>query len=400
MDIEVAVNRVYLPYLENDSRYEVIYGGAGSGKSYFVAQKKVLQHIQAPGRRTLVTRKVGKTIRHSCFAQIREAAHDMGLQNFFYIPRSKTHFDIRCHNGNEIIFAALDDVEKLKSIVGITDIWAEEANEMTEDDFKQLDLRLRGPTRHSKQITLTFNPVSALSWIKPYFFDRAMPDASILKTTYQDNLFIDNEYKQMLERLRDQDHTYYQIYALGEWGVLGNLIYSNYTVEEIPLDPDYYGSIYQGMDFGFNNPSAYLKIGLKDDEIYVLWELYVRGLTNNEWIREVDEVADRNIMVTADSAEPDRIKEFRQAGYLIRGARKGPGSVKAGIDWCKRRKIRIHPQCENFIKEIQGYKYREDADGNVYDEPVDWQNHLMDAFRYALQDNMRHNIGPVMVNTA
>jgi len=385
MEADLKINKVFYPYLDNDKRYELLYGGAGSGKSHFVAQKKVLQHLDGPGRKTLVVRKVRNTIRNSVFTQIKTVVHDLGVEKLFEIPKGTAHFDIRGPHNNEFVFTGLDDPEKLKSIVGITDVWVEEANELIEEDFKQIDLRLRGETKHPKQITLTFNPVSALSWLKGYFFDVERDNCSILKTTYKDNVFIDDDYRNMLENLKDQDYVYYQIYALGEWGVLGNLIFTNYVVGDISKDDNDYDSIYQGLDFGFNDPSAFIKVGLKDDELYILDELYLRGLTNNELIPMVGEKASARTLIVADSSEPDRIKEFKQHGYYIRGAEKGPGSVKAGLDWAKRKKIHIHPDCANFVKEIQGYKYREDKDGNVYDEPVDINNHLMDAFRYALE---------------
>ena len=385
VNIRTPINDAYLPYLENDARYEIFYGGAGSGKSHFVAQKKVMQHIRDTGRKTLIVRKVGNTLRNSCFALIKSVIHDMGVSGHFTIPKGKTILDITANNGNEFIFTGLDDVEKLKSITGVTDIWVEEASEIAEDDFKQLDLRLRGDTDHTKQITLTYNPISALSWLKAHFHDYHRGNCTILKTTYKDNLFIDDEYIQMLEEMRDRDYVYYQIYALGEWGVLGNLVFTNYIVEDIPKDIGMYRSIYQGLDFGFNDPSAFVKVGVKDDELYILDEFYQSGLTNNELIQLLAPVVDNKYQIIADSSEPSRIKEFNQNGWRVKSAEKGAGSIKAGLDWAKRKKIYIHPGCVNFIKEIQGYKYKEDKDGNVYDEPVDMNNHLMDALRYAIE---------------
>lgn len=189
----------------------------------------------------------------------------------------------------------------------------------------------------------------------------------------------------MLEDLKNQDETYYKIYALGEWGVLGNLVYTNYVVEDIPLDESRYSSIYYGLDFGYNDPSALLKIGWKDNEIYVLDEIYERHLTNTDLIELCKKKIDKKHMIIADSAEPDRIEEFKKAGFRIQACTKGKDSVRFGIDWIKRHKIRIHPNCVNTIKEIQTYKYREDKDGNVLDEPVDFNNHAMDALRYATE---------------
>ena len=308
--------------------------------------------------------------------------------------------EITCVNGNQILFAGLDDVEKLKSITGITSIWIEEASEISENDFNQLDLRLRGKTQHYKQITLTFNPISALSWLKGHFFDVIRKNVTKLKTTYLDNKFIDDEYKEMIEGLKDKDYVLYQIYALGEWGVLGNLIYTNWVVEEISTDEDDYGSTYQGLDFGFNNPSAYVKLGYKDDEIYIFKEFYRTGLTNTELIEALDGYADKNKELIADSSEPDRIKEFKQAGYRrIRGAKKEKHSVKAGIDFLRGRTIHVHPDCVNMIKELQSYKYKEDKDGNVFDEPVDAYDHLADSVRYSIEV-LRLTFQPTVVSLA
>lgn len=331
-----------------------------------------------------MVRKVARTLRYSVFALMRQTISDMGLMSKFKINQSD--MAITClHNGNQFLFLGLDDVEKLKSIHGVTDIWVEEASEIAQSDFEQLNLRLRGNPEITKQIVLTFNPISFTHWLKLYFFDALRPNTTTLKTTYKDNAFLDEEYIDELESLKHRDYTYYQIYALGEWGVLGNLIYTDYVVEDISQDPDDYGSTYAGLDFGFNDPSALVRFGWKDSELYVFDELYQSGLTNTDLIREAGLLIPKNEQITADSAEPDRIQEFRRAGFNIYPAKKGKDSVKFGIDWIKRRKIHIHPSCQNFINEIQSYKYREDKDGNVLDEPVNMNDHLMDALRYGTE---------------
>ena len=177
-------NDVYVPYLGNRSRYEVFYGGAGSGKSVFVAQRMLVRAMKEKGHKTLVVRKVAKTNRHSTFALITGIMHQWNVEPLFKV--NKSDMEITCLNGNQIIFTGLDDVEKLKSIANITDIWVEEASEISHDDFKQLDLRLRGKTPWPLQITMTFNPISALLWHKAYFFDSAKENTTILKTTYLD----------------------------------------------------------------------------------------------------------------------------------------------------------------------------------------------------------------------
>jgi phage terminase large subunit len=393
MDNEIVVSRAFKEFIGNKHRYSISYGGAGSGKSYSTAQKLILRTLQEDGHRILVVRKVARTLRHSVFALFRDIISEAGLEKCFTI--NKSDMLITCYNGNQIIFAGLDDVEKLKSIQGITGIWIEEASEIAETDFTQLDLRLRGETKNYKQIVLTFNPISSLSWIKRRFFDTKDERARILKTTYRDNPFIDEEYKQVIENLKDQDYVYYQVYALGEWGVLGNLVLTNWTVAD--FDTKQFDSVNNGLDFGFTDPSAFLRIALKDDELYFFGEYYERGRTNNELIADLGGFIEE--IIVADSAEPARIEEFRQAGFRnITGAAKGPDSVKAGIDWLRRHKIHIHSSCINTINEIQGWKYREDKDGNVFEEPVGINDHLMSAARYAVEP-LRRDIGPATVRT-
>ena len=374
-----------MDYLHTSQRYEIFYGGAGSGKSHFVAQKKVYQHLKDKGRKTLVVRKVAKTIRNSTFALIKDTIVEWNVGSLFKVPKGNTDFDIRGPNNNQFLFTGLDDPEKLKSIVGITDIWIEEASELNQDDFTQLDLRLRGKTKFPKQITMTFNPVSELMWHKKRFFDTASDDVLILKTTYKDNRFLDDDYIRTIEKLKDTDYYHYTVYALGEWGSLGNLILTNWTVEKISRKPDDYDSVLVGLDFGFNHPSAMVEVGLKDGELYIFNEIYEKNLSNNELIDVVLRDKLSSSVITGDSAEPARIKEFNKRGVKAIPASKGPDSVKTGIDWLRRHKIHVHPECANTIKELQGWKYREDKQGTVLDEPVPVNDDAMAALRYATE---------------
>lgn len=394
IDVEISkkiFNEIYLPYLDSDKKYrfEHIYGGAGSGKSVFVAQKKVYQHLRDEGRKTLVIRKVGKTLRHSVFAEVRAI---IGAWNCGHIFKpNKSDMEIRnVVNGNQFIFTGLDDVEKLKSIHGITDVWIEEASEITQDDFQQLNLRLRGIGAIPKQITFTYNPISALSWIKAYFHDQPIENCAILKTTYKDNRFLDEEYVREVEALKEKDPVYYQIYALGNWGVLGNLVFTNYVVEKYDITDDngnlLFENVFNGVDWGFNDPSALVRIGLKDSELYVFDGMYVRGLTNTELMDEAESIVSKQDLITADSSEPARIKEWRQRGFRVRASKKGKDSIKHGIDFIRRHRLRIHPSMQEFLNEIQGYVYKQDNDGNTLEEPVDFKNHYMDAMRYALEE--------------
>lgn len=379
-------NATYLPYLDyTGKRFEVFYGGAGSGKSVFIAQRKVYHHLKYKGRKTLVIRKVGRTLRHSVFSEVAGVISNWNLSQIFQVNKS----DLEIHNrinGNQFIFSGLDDVEKMKSIAGITDIWIEEASEISEDDFKQLNLRLRGASKAMKQITLSFNPVSALSWLKKRFFDRRDENVLKLKTTYIDNRFLDPDDVAEIEALKEIDPVYWRIYGLGEWGVLGDLVYTNWEIRDFDPDLKLFPRQYNGLDWGFNDPAAAIKVAFKDAEIYVLNELYVKGMDNSELMAEAPAVFSKaGDSIIADSSEPARIKEWKKNGWKIRGAKKGKDSVSFGIDFVRRHRVIIHPTCQNFINEIQAYCYRKDKDGNTLEEPVDFNNHLMDALRYALE---------------
>lgn len=385
-------NPVYLPYLNtHDKRYEIYYGGSGSGKSVFVVQKKIVNILKDPGRNILVVRKVAKDNRHSTFAEIVKMINRWECESLFGI--NKSDMSITCLNGNQIMFAGLDDVGKLKSITfqnGIlTDVWIEEADQITQEDFEILDLRLRGLYHLSFNITFSFNPISALSWIKKEFFDVKRDDTFILKTTYLQNNFCDEAYKKKLERLKDKNYTLYQIYALGEWGVLGELVFQNYIMRDFDIEP-FQELAEHGLDFGFNDPSAWIEACIYDQEIYILREFYRSELTNNDLISEIEKIHNKKDLIIADSAEPARIKEFQRHGFRIIGAEKGKSSVKSGIDFIQRHRINIHPSCINFLSEVQSYSYKKDKNGRVFDEPVDFNDHLISTLRYAFERRRKH----------
>ncbi len=222
-----AINRAYLPLLRDSRhRYLVLYGGAGSGKSVFAAQRYLVRLMESPLCNLLVARATAVSHRDSTYALFKQVIARWGLGSLFKCGDSDLR--ITCKNGNAVIFKGLDDPEKIKSVTfpkgELTDVWIEEASELTEAQFNQLDLRLRGRGAH-KQITLTFNPVSSMHWLKARFFDRQDPRALALKTTYRDNAFLDPAYRETLESYRDSDPYYYQVYCLGEWGALGQSIF-------------------------------------------------------------------------------------------------------------------------------------------------------------------------------
>lgn len=213
----IKINDVYFPFINNPSRYLILYGGGGSGKSFFASQKTILRIVGEEKHRILCIRKVANTLRSSVYQILIDCISELGLRHEFDINKTEMRFTHR-PTGNEILLAGLDDVERLKSIAGITSIWIEEATELQEADFDQIDLRLRGETANYKQIILSFNPIDESHWLKVRFFDKAPDNAAVLKTTFKDNYFIDDEYRRVLELKASVSPNLYRIYYLGDWG--------------------------------------------------------------------------------------------------------------------------------------------------------------------------------------
>lgn len=217
-------NEKYIPYLNNEDRYLLFYGGGSSGKSYYIVQRYIYK-ILTRKMNLLVVRQTGNTNRNSTFALFKQVISQWNLSGQFKINESDLR--IKCINGNEIIFSGLDDTEKLKSVTfesgELTDIWVEEATETLEEDINQLKVRLRGGTS-KKQMVLSFNPVNINHWIKRHFIDSGL--ATVCHSTYKDNKFLTEDDIKTLESFKDTDIYYYTVYCLGQWGVLGKTYFN------------------------------------------------------------------------------------------------------------------------------------------------------------------------------
>jgi len=389
--LAITLNPAFKKAKKSNARYRILYGGAGSGKSHYVAQETLLNMLSSRNYSYLIVRKTGKSIRNSVFRLLAEMISEMELHSLFRI--NKTEMTITCVTGSSLITSGLDDVEKLKSVANINRIWVEEASEITEKDFNQLDLRMRGQSKIGYQMTLTFNPISEMHWLKKKFFDVGMQSSFILKTTYLDNRFLDEQYINTLKELERQDEQYYRIYALGEWGTVGNMIYSNWSKEDLSDIKESFDNIYNGLDFGFaDDPTAYVRVHLdnKHKKIYIIDEFAKSGLHIDQIARKLDKIM-TNEIVTCDSSEPRSIADLRRHGIKAIGAKKGAGSVEHGIRWIQGYQIIVDETCTNTIKELSSYKWKEDKDGQTIPKPEDKNNHLLDALRYALESEMTQN---------
>lgn len=409
MNINVQMNPGFKEVDRSTKRYIVMKGSAGSGKSVDTAQHYILRLMKDKGRNLVAMRKSDITNRDSTFAELTGALFKMfgdKYDKYWKINKSPMAMTF-IPNGNQIIFRGMNDDrqrEKLKSITfpkgKLTDVWLEEATEFTQADLEIIDDRLRGelPEGQFYQIRMTFNPVNKNHWIKKVFFD--IPDPNVLThhSTYLGNRFIDEAYKARMERRKIVDPEGYQIYGLGEWGEIGGLIFKNWEVADISLNLNDYDDVAIGQDFGFNHANAILLLGIKDANIYILREVYVFEKETAEIIPlAIDAEIPMNKEMWCDSAEPDRIKTWKRAGFKAKPVDKGgsQGSVKAQIDWLKgevskdraiKRMIYVHPHCTNTITELQQWKWKKDEKtGQYLDEPVSFQDDAMAALRYGIE---------------
>ena len=409
MNVNVQANPGFKEVNRSTKRYIAMKGSAGSGKSVDTAQNYILRLMADKGRNLVAMRKSDITNRDSTFAELSGALYRMfgdKYERYWKVNLSPLKFTCRA-NGNQIIFRGMNDDkqrEKLKSITfekgKLTDVWLEEATEFTQADFEIIDDRLRGnlPAGQFYQIRMTFNPVNKSHWIKKQFFNYTDADTLTHHSTYLGNRFIDDAYRARMERRRIVDPEGYQIYGLGEWGEIGGLILHNWEVRDISQNLNDYDDIAIGQDFGFNHANAILLLGIKDDNIYIIDEIYVHEKETAEIIPlAIQKAIPTNRTMWCDSAEPDRIKTWKNAGYRAKGVDKGgsQGSVKAQIDWLKgiadknkvvKRMIYVHPHCVNTIKELQQWKWKKDEKSGEYlDEPVPIMDDAMAALRYGIE---------------
>ncbi len=296
MKISVQMNPCFREVDRSTKRYIIMKGSAGSGKSVDTAQHYILRLMQDPGRNLVCIRKSDITNRDSTYAELTGAIYRMfGDRYGRYWKINASPLSLECLvNGNQIIFRGVNDErqrEKLKSITfkrgKLTDVWIEEATEITQQDFEIIDDRLRGalPEGQFYQDQVHLNPVSSQHWIKRVFFDIQDPNVLTHHSTYLHNRFIDDAYRQRMERRKLVDPDGYRIYGLGEWGEVGGLILTNYLIEDFDRSPERFDYMVNAQDFGFNHANCIGEVGFKDSELYLCQELYVFGKDTDEIIR-------------------------------------------------------------------------------------------------------------------
>ena len=395
-------NDVYIPYLDAPKPLEIFYGGSSSGKSNFLAHRMVIDVLQG-GHNYLCLRKLSKSVGKSLLNEVQKAITNLQVGHLFRVVPSQGH--ATCINGFQILFSGMDDPEKIKSITPansypLTDVWYEEATEATLEDIKQLRKRLRGLARYQgketvKRIILSFNPIYKTHWlVGEYFTPNGWQDDQtlfedeglrILKTTYKDNRFLTEQDCQALED--ETDKYWFDVYTLGNWGVLGDAIITNWESKKLSSLRANFDRIRNGFDFGYSSdPNAFVRLHYdkKKREIFIFdgWEEL--KLTNPQIARRLAPTIGEE-PIFCDSAEPKSIAELQADGIDARPVKKGKDSILHGIKWLRQHKIYVDPSLQHIINELNTWSWKQDKDGKSLPIPEDRNNHSMDALRYATE---------------
>ena len=428
INIHKCVGKGYNRFWTFRGRYRVVKGSRASKKSKTTALFFIYMMMKCASMgllpNLLVVRKTYRTLKDSCFTELKWAVHRLGVDHLWQFKESPLEA-IYLPTGQKIYFRGLDDPLKVTSItvdVGVLCwMWIEEAYEITkEEDFDMLDESIRGecPDGLWKQITLTFNPWNERHWMKHRFFDdlvghdsegkpiykeRKNPiseDGEILAitTNYLINEWLDKADLAVFDRMKKNNPRRYAVAGLGGWGIVEGLIFENWREETFTLD-DIRGKHTDikaafGLDFGYtNDPSALFcgYLSIKDKTLYVWDEMYKTGLSNKKIHDEIGEMGYSKEKITADCAEPKSIAELKGYGLKVDPAVKGKDSINNGIQWIQDLTIIIHPRCVSFLTEISNYTWKVDKFNKRLNEPIDDFNHLMDAMRYALERFIRNN---------
>lgn len=380
-------------------RYRVLKGGKGSKKSTTTALNFICRIMKYEGSNLLVVRQVMNTHRDSTFAQLCWAQEKLGVSALWsnkVSPMEMTYLP----TGQKILFRGFDDVLKLASTTVpngyLCWVWVEEAYEIAhEADFEKLDLSIpRGkiPEPLFKQTTITFNPWSATHWLKSRFFDRKYDNTAVFSTNYLINEFLDETDRKVFEDMKEKNRQRYEVAGLGNWGVSEGLVFENWQVgiPEIKAGQEHLWKSFFGLDYGYtNDPTAFVAFtaNTRDKIIYIYDEFYKKRMLNCDIAEEIKRRGYAKERIRADAAEPKSNDDLKRLGISrIMPSVKGKDSILNGISKICEYKIFVNPSCENMIRELSSYVYDTHAKENGMILPVDNNNHLCDALRYAFED--------------
>ena len=405
INLPQIIGKGYKSFWNFKGRYKVVKGSRASKKSKTTALWIIYNMMKYKNANALVVRKVFRTLKDSCYSDLRWAINRFQVQDYWEFKESPLEITYK-PTGQKILFRGFDDPLKITSIsVSVGSLcwcWVEEAYELTDETaFNMLDESIRGIVEEPlfKQIILTFNPWNERHWLKGRFFDREDENILALTTNYLCNEWLDEADKKLFEDMKKNNPRRYQVAGLGNWGIVDGLVYENWQELEFDwreiLNKRQKAKAVFGLDFGYTNDPAAFFCGILDQEqkeIYVFDEIYQKGMQNTAIYNNIEKLGFKKEIIVADSAEPKSIDHLKGLGlYRIKASKKGKDSINAGIQFIQDFKIFIHPRCVNFLTEISNYAWDKDKFGKAVNKPIDDFNHLIDAMRYALEDYMRNN---------
>lgn len=359
-------------YQSKEHRIVINEGGTGSSKTYSLAQMFALIMMRESGVQITIARKTFPSLRATSMKDFFSIIESLGIYQEGNHNKSEHTYN---YHGNQVDFISVDEPMKIRSRRR-NYLWMNEANEFDLEDYRQLSMRT------DKQIFMDYNPSHQYHWI----YDELQPrkDCVVITSTFRDNPFLPKELIKEIEGYKDKDYNYWRIYGLGLKGISESMVYTHWKFCESM--PDSLDDVFYGLDFGYNNQTAIVKIAEKDKDYYWEEKLYQRYLTNTDLIEKMKKIDFKNSVIYADNAEPARIEELKRAGFNVVPCVKL--EIKDGIDIIKSHNFYITKSSVNLLKEVKSYNWKE-RDGKLLEETVKENDHLLDGGRYAITTRMK-----------
>ena len=383
--MELVLTDKQFEHIDDMTRHLMIMGSAGSGKTIFACTKVILYALKYPNARIGVFRQTLPSLRETAWREIVELLEKYNIE----FKENKSNGLVTLSNGSTISFTPVDDEKKLRSL-NLDFVYIEQCEEITEEAFIELDLRIRNEVskKYGGQMLLVVQPSNKTHWLYRLFYQEKVndPDYSKIHFSYLDNPFLPDEQKKVYEGLKETNYERYLTHTKGEWISSSKQIFTNNW--DVGFDRSFFKYYVGGVDFGWNSPACFLLCGVYDDEFYIIDEIYKTEMTNSEFLRRItDLLAKHNLKygdldaVYCDSADPEKIEVFSRNGL---NAYPSVKNVKAKIDTTRETKIHIDKRCVNLIREMPQYEWKRNKEGEILDEPVKKNDHAVDALCYAV----------------
>ena len=372
-------------HIDDMTRHLMIMGSAGSGKTIFASTKVILYALEHPNARIGVFRQTLPSLRETAWREIRELLEKYHID----FDENKSNGLITLSNGSTISFTPVDDDKKLRSL-NLDFVYIEQCEEITEEAFIELDLRIRNEVskKYGGQMLVVVQPSNKSHWLYRLFYQEKANDDDYKKIhfSYLDNPFLPEEQIKVYEGLKETNYERYLTHTKGEWVSSSKQIFTNNW--DVGFDRRYFNYYVGGVDFGWNSPACFLLCGVYDDEFYILGEVYKSEMTNQEFLGNISDLLASHELsfkdidsVYADAADPEAIDIFCREGLNTYPSVK---DVLAKINTTRETKIHIDESCVNLIREMPMYEWKRNKDGEILDQPVKKNDHGVDALCYAV----------------